>query len=317
MVVQDYKHTIDLRRAVDGSPPSGRNPLFIPCLYHEDGERASLAVYPDGVQCFACGANKPPLRFIADLNGLDLKTDHAKVQAIADEIMQAGPVQAKQARKAEPPERLAENARRWVELLRQHDDGDYLMMGRGLSYETITRAWLGYTGRAYTIPLYDRGGLLFSVKYRRDDATDKDTATPKYWNHPGTPNRLYYPPLLDWAKFDGKPVVLVEGEYDALTLCQAGVPAVTCPTGVNGISTALAEIADRHSGLVLCLDNDQPGQAATNLLLIDGRKPTNRHSVAWSEEWGKDASEAFSSGHGEALKTALRRAYALAMTKGG
>lgn len=298
----DYKQALDLRRAVTEDVPYGRNPVKIRCPYHDD-KVASGCVYPDGFHCAACGMNVGPLKFLATHNGLDIHTQAAQVRAEADRLIALGPPEEKKTDQAAIVG-LAERVEAW-----QGDPPDRRKWGywleRGFNAHTILTAHLAHTGRAYVLPLYDAEGQLFSVKYRRDDALDPHA--PKYWTHPGTGRTaVYYPPVRDWATHKG-PVVLAEGELDALLLAQHGVPAISVNNGVNAIAAILPSILERHGGVVLCLDNDEPGRHVTDelrLAYIDTAIP-----VVWRDAWGKDVGECFHNIYGDKLLDRLRDAY--------
>lgn len=300
----DYKQALDLRRAVTEDLPYGRNPVKVDCPYHDDAI-ASMAVYPDGAHCFACGANVGTLQFLATHSGLDIHTQAAQVRAEADRLIALGPPTEKKT-DAAAIVGLAEKVNLWAGAVTfSNPHPARYWRERGFTDVTIAGAMLGHTGRAYVLPLYDAAGQLFSVKYRRDDAVDPHA--PKYWTHPGTGRTAaYYPPVKDWATHKG-PVILAEGELDALLLAQHGVPAISVNNGVNAIAAIFPDILARHGGVVLCLDNDEPGRKITDelrLANVDTAIP-----VAWAAEWDKDAGEVFAVGWGDVLLDKLREAY--------
>lgn len=316
MVVADrYKTELDLRRAVSDDPPPGRSPVKVTCLYHEDGATPNLAVYPDGVQCFSCGANRAPLQFLADLSGLDLVVEADAVRALAEQLTGDGPPPKPKA-KADPAE-LQERVEQWCAnlTLPKYAPQAMYLLDRGLTLETLTKARIGYTGRAYAVPLYSPWGCLLSVKYRRDDLAEPEA--PKYWTHPGMgATVLYHPPPFRWqrSKTDvwSGPVVLTEGELDALLLAQYGVPAVSANNGVSSVLSVLPSLLDGCAGVVLCLDQDEPGRKASSEAweaLTAAGKPAIE--VRWNALTAKDVTELFQVGRGEVALAKLRQAYRL------
>lgn len=303
----DWHPNSDLRLAVSPDPPEFGGPVLIPCPWHEDTGRPNLHVYPDGAKCFRCGVYKAPFQFLGYLNGLDLKRDRDRLQALADELMQSGPVQsARDAGQALDLSTLADRVRTWQEHAQLGPPDckrNYYTTDRMLTASTVTTARLGYTGRAYTIPLTGWGGTLIGAKFRRDDAIPDQEGTPRYWNYPGTRASVYYPPILDWSAFDGKPAVLVEGEFDALLLAQHGVPAITPTNGVGSVAGQMVELLKRHKAIVVAVDMDEAGGVARTKLYVGCVQFT------WPERDGKDPTDVFRNGHAEGWINDLRRAY--------
>ena len=62
----------------------------------------------------------------------------------------------------------------------------------------------------------------------------KQAKAPRYWQAPGSPPRVYLPPLVDWAavvKDTKRPIWLTEGEKKAAAACKAGIPCI----GLGGV----------------------------------------------------------------------------------
>jgi hypothetical protein len=141
----------------------------------------------------------------------------------------------------------------WIAQLWLVDDGarlDYLTDKRGLFRETIETYRIGFDPYfdRYTLPVYDSDDVLVNVR-RYDPHADgqrKMLNTTGY----GSPARLY--PCLP----PSGPVVICEGEFDALLLRQHGFPACT---STHGAGTFLPEwvehFADRPVAFVYDCDN--------------------------------------------------------------
>lgn len=181
------------------------------------------------------------------------------------------------------------------------DDGSRALAwleGRGLDSGHIAAAGLGYNDhdhhypfeawglepdpdkkgvwvpRGVTIP-WEIDGDLWRVNIRRP------TGKPKYFSPAGFSNGLYLADLVDLAK----PVVLVEGEFDGLTLCQhAGDVATAAATGSTGGSRRARWIARLAlSPLVLvAYDSDEPGEKAA-AYWIDALPNAKRWRPYWED----------------------------------
>lgn len=142
---------------------------------------------------------------------------------------------------------------------------DY-MERRGISEEIYTKAGLHvatsgpYTG-CLVIPYPNRTGI-WKNRYRRISEGDG----PKYMDEPGATNHLYNPQRLG---AEATEVWFTEGELDALTLWQYGLPAI----GLPGASIAKTEVFAkawallwRGADIYLFMDNDHAGMDAVDTL---------------------------------------------------
>ena len=139
------------------------------------------------------------------------------------------------------------------EALAKHDRIAYLTDRRGLSAASVGAYRLGYdeVRDRYTLPVYDASGSLVNVRRYLPDAKPgrKMLNTMGY----GTPARLY--PSLP----PSGPVVVCEGEWDALVLNQYGFQAVT---STHGAATFLPEWVPLFKGrhVAFLYDCDVPGR---------------------------------------------------------
>lgn len=275
---------VDLRYAVTRLPPPNNAPVKIHCPYHND-DVASMAVYPSNAYCFACGARRSPDQFLRD----------------SGKRLQLPAVQDAPTRRLDQSELTTTIAAYQRKLGGQQRQWLYQ---RGLTDAVIDAARLGHAGTAYSIPLTDHDGTLYGLKYRRDEAVSSDGL--RYWSKPGTAtDKPYYPQSLDWQQTTG-PVILCEGELDALLLTVYGVPAVSVSGGVNRAPTLMDGLLARHGGVVLCLDNDKAGLETTSKIMARHRdQPV--HVVIPTQ--GKDITDTFQMHQVGRLLAGLRHAW--------
>lgn len=130
---------------------------------------------------------------------------------------------------------------------------------RGLSEAVCQRHWIGYdTGKnALVIPNTKSSYLLRYVK----KATD---AKGKVWNPPGIQIQLFNSKALYTAD---KPVFIVEGAIDAMSIEEAGGAAVGLNSTSN-IRILLDEVKKCRPKtlLIIAMDNDNAGKAAAEKL---------------------------------------------------
>lgn len=257
----------DLRTLVSDGPFIGQKPVKIHCVNEEHNDpEPSLAVFSENAYCFGCGKYWGAFDFAAELWGVDWQQARDRVRA--GELPKA---------KVLPNPDVASIQELAAQVLTYHANLQYnpaarrYLNGRGLDDETIYESRIGYTGRAFAIPIYDKNRCLQTIRYRRDD--NAGTVGPKYWGTAGrNQSFLYVPPLFDWrsgwrqaCEADGinydtvRPVVLCEGEFDALILAQAGVRAVSMTNGVNAFNEAHIPLFD-NAPVWLCFDSDEPGR---------------------------------------------------------
>ena len=136
----------------------------------------------------------------------------------------------------------------------------YLIEERKLLPETLAQFKIAADGENIVFPFLRDGELIGwkKLSIHRDNGKKKITAAPEA-----------EPCLFGWQALDPKArhVCITEGEIDAMTLHQCGLPALSVPSG-GGIAGKQAWIEtewvrlDRFDEFVLCLDSDEQGQAA-------------------------------------------------------
>ncbi|PPB55991.1 DnaB-like helicase C-terminal domain-containing protein [Campylobacter hyointestinalis] len=115
-------------------------------------------------------------------------------------------------------------------------------------------------------------------------------------------NKLLYGEWLWSAEANGKQLIIVEGEIDALSVSQVynhKRPVVSIPNGAQGAKKALANRLDwllQFESIILAFDNDEPGRKAMQEC-VKLFKPGVVKICTWSN--GKDANEILKSENGE------------------
>lgn len=155
-------------------------------------------------------------------------------------------------------------------MLRYHDQlkspagaglYEYLTEERKLSPETIDRFQLGAVVNPdvldenaqgmISIPYITPNGPV-ALRFRRPPG--KDTG-PKYWQPEGTVLTIFNTPAF-FASEDT--IAITEGEMDAMTLVQAGIPAVGIP-GASAWKEHYRLLFEGYGSVLICVDNDDSG----------------------------------------------------------
>lgn len=136
---------------------------------------------------------------------------------------------------------------------------------RGLSGDSARRFRLGYVDAPLVgheqfrgricIPYLTRAGVV-SIKFRRIG----DGTGPKYLYESGTVAKRIFNPA---ALFDTRPFVCIcEGEIDAITADQCGLPAVGI-AGVDNWQSYFRRVFAGYDDVFILGDNDDKGQGET------------------------------------------------------
>lgn len=217
--------------------PVGDDPVMLLCPHHND-HTPSLAVYRDHLHCYGCGWHESARR-------------HLQREGQEAELFLPHTSSVPKQRATLSDEQLQEMVETYARRLRTSGKAQYFLE-RGLTAETIDQAKLGYTGRAYTIPIWGRDRHLQTVRFRRDDTLG--LSGPKYWGVPGRNGVCLFVPgeLHD-------PLIWCEGELDALLAHQCGYSALSL---TNGIGADPVDVADQLCGITdvrIAVDNDRAG----------------------------------------------------------
>jgi len=169
----------------------------------------------------------------------------------------------------------------------------YLVNERGLHLDTIRCHRLGWLPAKdhmpskILIPCYDSQGRLIRIRFRIDNPKPGQE---RYRISKGS--NSYFPSPLGLS--NGKPVVLVESELDAILVAQEAGPRV----GVLGIGTTGAKFTpamvrylnEKIPLILISLDNDRGGRDKTASLINE-----LHNAINWRvpEKYGKDPGEAW------------------------
>ncbi|HCH73616.1 MAG TPA: hypothetical protein DEV87_00310 [Clostridiales bacterium] len=184
--------------------------------------------------------------------------------------------------------------------IKDADNTDYFQK-RGLTKETVKKYCLGYDAKRNAIVLPYSSELRY---YQTRSISDKKFYKPT--NEEAGAEPLFNRKAL-WGT-SKEPVFIVESPLCALSIMQCGGVSVSL-CGVGGANKLVKEVKAKKSNapLVLCLDNDEPGQKASASLEKDlqaAKIPYIVFNVAGSK---KDPNELLMS-NPEELKTAVAAA---------
>lgn len=132
---------------------------------------------------------------------------------------------------------------------------DYLTL-RGFSKATWERRGVGEVKGAIAFPYYVDGELVL-MKFRKPEKYKGNGQ--KAWREDGGQSVLWG---MDLCTLDN-PLVIVEGEMDALALDEAGVPnVVSVPSGANDLTWIenCWDWLDKFNKVIIWGDNDDPGR---------------------------------------------------------
>lgn len=134
---------------------------------------------------------------------------------------------------------------------------NYLQTERGLSLDTIRHFKLGYDSKrnAIAIPLYKRGSLV-AIKYRFIEEKDGK----RYDYEKGGQNWIYNEDGIDYARKSGG-IVMVEGEFDCMSVWQSGIRNVVSPASGKDSYGVWIEQLDTIPKIIIAYDNDEGGKS--------------------------------------------------------
>lgn len=246
--------------------PQGRHVCpFCGSGTHEN-KTSAFSIKGNTWRCFSCGEHGDIFDLAKKITGItDTQQafswvyDHYKIKV--DGNQETTLLKAQETQEEAP--KLLE--RYFEELVNNRPKSDYLTH-RGISQEVQDRFNIGYeenyttgTGgkvwQAVIIPTSD-----YSYTARNTDVTaSKDDRLRKYG-----PSAIFNVSALKTAT---KPIFVVEGEIDALSVIETGADAVALG-GINNITTLLNAVKETmpQAPLILSLDQDEPGRKAENNL---------------------------------------------------
>lgn len=146
-----------------------------------------------------------------------------------------------------------------VELLPPTEEAYAFFKSRGISKETVDAFRIASDEKGNIVfPFYFSGENVF-VKFRKPYKRQPADKSPKEWREPGTKAILFG---MDDCSFK-KPLVITEGQIDAMALYEAGIRnVVSVPSGCEDMSWIenCWSWLEKFKTIVLFGDNDDPGK---------------------------------------------------------
>jgi len=219
--------------------------------------------------CFACGAGGNVLDFVAKMEGCSVREAALRLRASqgpgvgAARVSSSGPEQRElvtKKRELNPPLGFSLKvdgthpylARRAIDPITAGHFGVGYYGGRGVMSQRIA------------IPIHDHQGRLVAYCGRA-----LDDAVPRYRFPVGfQKSQVLFNYHRAWVAGEDR-VIVVEGFFDCLRVHQAGFPCVVALMGARLSAAQKNLLADRFSHVVLLLDGDQTGRAATAQIARD------------------------------------------------
>lgn len=260
--ILDVAHRLDLPIRMQGST------AVTPCLWHPDGGRPNLTLFiaTNTVKCFSCGYHGDNIDLVQQALGIDYAE---AIRWIAGEVSNtyslAGPDKVVRPRSPKLDvagyvqhcqKALGMDAIRYLKL---RGIRDATLVGRlKIGYDDGSRPfsdWMREGEGRYDyahrliLPILDSVGRPIYFVARAIEANIE----PRYKNCPGP-----VPGFFRLPKRAARQVVLCEGIMDAITLLQAGIPAIAA-VGVASVQDAWLQ-GLRGQSVFIAFDNDEPGQ---------------------------------------------------------
>jgi len=150
-----------------------------------------------------------------------------------------------------------------ADLIANEDASSYLSHTRSLSKGVVRQFRLGYKeldGQpVIIIPYFDVHGVCVGMKY---DFFKRPAGSEKYRKEKGTKTQAYNLQYVDL----NQPLVVTEGEYDAMSAFQYGYEnVISMPNGSGGVNGWIEDIKDGTKYL-LAVDNDGAGEEGSKKL---------------------------------------------------
>jgi len=257
---------------VDGLRPSGTDQYRGRCPIHQgQGTEAFHANLRRGVfHCFACGAGGNVLDFVTAMEGCSIREAALRLQGWRPDTS------APTAPAAAP----APGERKLVTKGRGHNPPLGFMLHLDRRHEYLPRrgidgAIADYFGVGYfrgpglmsgriAIPIHDDAGQLVAYCGRT-----VNEAEPRYRFPAGFQKSQVLFNYHRARAVAGDQLIVVEGFFDCMRVHQAGVSCVVALMGARLSRTQKDLLTARFSKVVLMLDGDQTGRAATARIASD------------------------------------------------
>lgn len=286
--LRDYVESVTPR-----SPKGGRFAYVCPLCGSGTGPKGTGAFMLDPSKdcttwhCFSCDRGGDLFDLIGLMDGIDSRADFPRILGEAREMFGRGlnvDSRAVSVRPrgihAKPAEPERDYSAYLTECRAAVDGGMAYLQGRGFTAETVARFNLGYDAaqNAITIPV-NNSRHCYAARCIAPDAPHR------YKSH----GHLDMFNVADLYK--GEPCFVVEGQFDAMSVVQAGGRAVAI-MGSN-VNALYRQLEQRKPGaaLIIAMDADEPGRkkAADMAARLDALKIPHV-TATWTVE-GKDANE--------------------------
>jgi hypothetical protein len=245
---KDLKKSCDLRVVVTGEVYDHQDAVMWPCPAHVDGGRDNLALYPTYSACFRCGWQGDVHDYLVQTKGKSWRLSDTVKLLKSKEWPKPEEVE-----KVDLPPIESEVIERYRSILYADKDALLYLKSRGLSDKTIQEAKLGYTGMAFTTPVYDSTGEnCLTVRYRRDDKKCSPNA-PKFWGMKDRNGVLLYSAHRLHRQ---REAVLCEGEWNSLVVAQESLAACSWTNGKSAWSDAYNDLFSQLDTLYIAFDQD-------------------------------------------------------------
>ena len=250
---------------VDWLRHSGTRQYHGRCPIHNgEGTEAFHANYERNVfHCFACGAGGNVLNFVAAMEKCTIRQAALWLQARFRSIAAAEPAESKLVRKKRA---VNEPLNFSLTVDRPHP----YLAARGIDNQTAEYFGMGYVRRPglmsnrIAIPIHDADGRLVAYCGRSVNGEE-----PRY-RFPAGFRKSHV--LFNYHRARataGRQVIVVEGFFDCMRVYQAGFPNVAALMGAQLSPVQKDLLTSRFQQIVLMLDGDQTGRAATTRIASD------------------------------------------------
>jgi len=248
------------------------------CPFHDDQNTPNLKLNGERFKCFACGESGDALDLVGKVRDIGVKE---AARWLADTFN-------KTVEYAEEAHTFVSHSPEEVEayteaLFKDRAALDYLMSERGMTEKTLRHFRIGLKQddtKWITIP-HVKDRRVVNLKHRR-----LEPGEPKYKRTKGAETVLFNVDSLDVSK----PVIITEGEIDAMTLWDRGFRNVCAVTAGAQAGFRWGEALEGVKSIYLLYDMDEPGRrGAESVARQLGMDRT--HNVVLPR--GKDVNEYF------------------------
>lgn len=240
---------------IGNSKPDQRGEMEMYCPLHPDVNRsASLNLKMGAWYCHAaCGGGS--VRALVDQSEVFVPmSDRTAVRPMTVEGLEQRTVEGV----FKTQDELMDDITRWHKrLLDEPKRRRFLYDLRGIELWTIKKAWIGFDGRYFKIPVFSPDRSVWNIR-TYDPEPNRDRR--KIWSLRGFGRaRLYPAGILDRVG-EGEPILFCEGEWDTLLALQSGHNAITRTDGAGKPWHAEWNVGFAGLRVYSCHDRDLQGR---------------------------------------------------------